>query len=432
MTLWKESAFPGTLAGPDLLLRRQRGKIDTQTLKAKWKAISEAESENLQDGWPWNMKLPCRGCSDGDKRGKEVRKPLSAFACRDAGYGKAWAEISKGQHLLCPACKRNAGMTMDSAIMFCDACGTLKAKMQFSDDERERWKDDAQKGFTCKRCEGQRKAKECFECVACGRHWLLSGFDGQEQLKNNDDRSLATMTCYRCVALKSNAEFMQKKRYCQGCKQSLPWSAYDPILLGCVLRNQGQRGFAASREVYCDACKYPPCGRCAARPWKPPSASHVHDGQYICSDCRFPPCAGGCGTPRPQHSAKCSVFHMPTWICEKCRCPPCTKCSARPPQPPKPSQFHEGDYVCQSCWFPPCAAGCGTPRPQSGHHSVFKMPTWTCEGCRWSEAYEKAKEHLNRTGKMNRWLRYQRLQCFSALPKEQKLRLRQLPQWTDP
>ena len=91
----------GTLPGPDLLLQRQRGNLTATAVKQKWKVVEEKEATNQSDGWPWNMQLPCRGCSDAQKRLEEVRHPLSAFACRDAGYQKAWADISRGQHLLC-------------------------------------------------------------------------------------------------------------------------------------------------------------------------------------------------------------------------------------------------------------------------------------------------------------------------------------------
>ena len=99
------------------------------------------------------MQLPCRGCSDAQGRLKEVKHLLATFVRRDAGYQKAWAEISLGQHLLCPTCKREAGLTMDGGIMFCDVCGNLKPNLQFSDAEKQRWTDDTEKSFTCLRCE---------------------------------------------------------------------------------------------------------------------------------------------------------------------------------------------------------------------------------------------------------------------------------------
>ena len=123
------------------------------------------------------MQLPCRGCSDAQTRLEEAKHPLSTFACRDAGYQKAWAEISRGQHLLCPNCKREAGMTMDGGIMFCDVCGNLKAKLQLSNAQKQRWTDDTEKSFTCLRCAGKRQASRCYPCVQCGRLWLASGFE---------------------------------------------------------------------------------------------------------------------------------------------------------------------------------------------------------------------------------------------------------------
>ena len=148
------------------------------------------------------MRLPCRGCSDAEATQKEVTHPLSTFACRDAGYTKAWAQISRGQYLLCPHRQREAGIRMDGKIWFRDACGILKAKMQFSNAEKQGWTNDTEKSFTCLQCEGQKQSKKCYACMQCGRHWLASGFDGAEHLKCNDDDEAATMTCYRCFALK--------------------------------------------------------------------------------------------------------------------------------------------------------------------------------------------------------------------------------------
>ena len=224
-------------------MQRQRGKLTPKALKEKWKSVDEKEAQNQSDGWPWNLQLPCRGCSDADKKLEEVKHPLSTFVCRDAGYQKAWAEISRGQHLLCPPCKRAAGMTMDGGIMFCDVCGNLKPKLQFSNAEKQRWTDDAEKSFTCQRCEGQMKATKCYPCLECGRHWLLSGFAGKEHIKMTDDSEAPVMTCYRCVALKENSELMLEQHKCQGCKKTLPWSAYDPILLGWIVENEKKRGF---------------------------------------------------------------------------------------------------------------------------------------------------------------------------------------------
>ena len=171
------------------------------------------------------------------------------------------------------------------------------------------------------------------------------------------------MTCYRCVGLNENSKLMLEQHKCQGCKRTLPWSAYDPILLGWTIKNEKKRGFSEKREVYCDDCKYPPCAKCSTRPWKPPTASHLHAGQYLCQSCRYPPCAGGCGTPRPQES-KNSVFKMPVWTCEKCRWR-CSRCSSRTSRTPRATDLHAGEYVCQICRYPPCARGCGAPRSQT-------------------------------------------------------------------
>ena len=184
------------------------------------------------------MQLPCRGCSDAQRRLEEVKHPLSTFVCRDAGYQKAWAEICQGQHLLCPNCKREAGLTMDGGIMFCDVCGNLKPKLQFSDAEKQRWTDDTEKSFTCLRCESQKQARNCYPCLECARYWLASGFDGKEHLKMTGDSEAPVMTCYRCMGLKEKWKLMLQQHKCQGCKRTLPWSAYDPILLGWIMKNK--------------------------------------------------------------------------------------------------------------------------------------------------------------------------------------------------
>ena len=95
-----------------------------------------------------------------------------------------------------PARKRGAGLTVFAAVIciFCDACGALRAKARFGDDEKQRWKGDAQKGFTCRRCGGQQKATERRERLTRGRHWLLSAFDGEEQLKFVGHSSVANMS----------------------------------------------------------------------------------------------------------------------------------------------------------------------------------------------------------------------------------------------
>ena len=156
----KQCILPsGTLPGPELLLQRQRGKLTAKALKERWKFAEEKEASNQSDGWPWNLQLPCRGCSDAQGRLEEVKHPLSTFVCRDAGYPKAWAEICQGQHLSCPNCKREAGLTIDGGIMFCDVCGNLKPKLQFSDAQKQRWTDDTEKSCTCLRCESQKQAR---------------------------------------------------------------------------------------------------------------------------------------------------------------------------------------------------------------------------------------------------------------------------------
>ena len=165
---------------------------------------------------------------------------------------------------------------------------------------------------------------------------------------------------------------MQKMKTCQGCKQCLPWSADDPIMLGNILRNKGRHGFADSRQVYCDNCKYPTCGKCCIKPRKPPSAAHMHEGIYVCLGCRFPPCASGCGTPRPRH---------------------------------------QNEY----------------------RYSIFHMETWTCSACQWNANLQEAKEHLMRTGKQNMWLKdIRRGREFKQLSTAQQKLLRQLPRWKDP
>lgn len=257
------------------------------------------------------MELPCRGCLDAQEELQEVTHPLSNFACRDAGCKKGWAEISRGQHLLCLHCLREPGIRMDGEIMFCDACRNLKAKVQFSIAEEQRWTDDTEKSSTCLRGEGQMEAKQCNPCLQGGRHWLASGSDGNEHLKINDDSESPMMTCYRGVALKENPNLMLEKHKRQVCKRTLPWSAYDPILLGWIIQHEKKRRFSEKREVYCDDCKNPPCAKCSIRPWKLPTATHLYDERYVCQSCRYPPCAGGCGTPRPQTHIRHSVFNVP-------------------------------------------------------------------------------------------------------------------------
>ena len=90
-------------------------------------------------------------------------------------------------------------MTMDGGIMFCDVCGNLKAKLQFSNVEKQRWTDDTEKSFTCLRCEGKQQASKCYPCVQCNRYWLASGFDAKEHIKIPDESEAPVMTCYRCV-----------------------------------------------------------------------------------------------------------------------------------------------------------------------------------------------------------------------------------------
>jgi len=143
--------------------------------------------------------------------------------------------------------------------MFRDVCGNVKAKVQFSNAEKQRWTGDTEKSFTCLHCEGQKQVKKCFPCLQCGRHWLASGFDGKEHLEITDDREAPVMTCYPCVGLNETWKLMLEEHKCQGCKRTLAWSAYDPILLAYLLKQEKKRGFSVKQEVYCDDCKYPPC-----------------------------------------------------------------------------------------------------------------------------------------------------------------------------
>ena len=246
-----------------------------------------------------------------------------------------------------------------------------------------------------------------------------------------DESEAPVMTCYRCEGLHKNWEIMSHQHKCQGCKKTLPWSAYDPILLGWLFKREKKRGFSEKREVYCDECKYPACARCSTRPWKPPTAMHLHDGQYVCQSCRYPPCTGGCGTPRPDKRSY-SVFHMPKWTCADCkRLPPCARCSTRPRMPPTAMHLHDGQYVCHSCWYPPCAGSCGTPRPEQRAYSVLKLPEWTCEECKWRWQYTQAKAHLEQHGTYNKWIQNVRILSFHTLSEEKKSLLRLLPKWTD-
>merc|ERR1711963_1288439 len=58
----------GAAPGPQLLLQRQTGAIDSEKkLKATWKKEVELQTEAAKKksaNWPWSMQLPCRGCSD--------------------------------------------------------------------------------------------------------------------------------------------------------------------------------------------------------------------------------------------------------------------------------------------------------------------------------------------------------------------------------
>ena len=64
-----------------------------------------------------------------------------------------------------------------------------------------------------------------------------------------DDSEAPVMTCYRCVGLNENWKIMSQEHKCHVCKKTLPWSAYDPILLGWLVKNEKQRGFSEKREV---------------------------------------------------------------------------------------------------------------------------------------------------------------------------------------
>ena len=99
----------------------QRGKIkDEAALRDAWKKQEEKEDKESVGSvgtWPWTMPLPCRGCSDAQK--KLVEYPLGGFAFEPNGVKAAWKTIAAGQHLMCPKCARERGIL--AVDMFCEA-----------------------------------------------------------------------------------------------------------------------------------------------------------------------------------------------------------------------------------------------------------------------------------------------------------------------
>ena len=92
-------------------------------------------------------------------------------------------------------------MTMNDGIMFCEACGTLKAKLQFSETERQRWAYDAEKSCTCLRYAAKKQAIRSYPHGQCSRRRLASSFHANEHLHIPDDSDAPATTCYQCMRL---------------------------------------------------------------------------------------------------------------------------------------------------------------------------------------------------------------------------------------
>ena len=113
--------------------------------------------------------------------------PLQAYCSLDSqdSLSRAWACVSKGQHLMCPKCNRARGIL--SADIFCEGCVKILPLCKFSEEYQAAWKADATCRFVCTKCEGNKRAQSSQYCAGCKREWLTSAFDDEELTEEVDE-----------------------------------------------------------------------------------------------------------------------------------------------------------------------------------------------------------------------------------------------------
>ena len=158
----------GLLPGPQLLLDVLTGNKSEAEAKAAWKKWQKENKDSTPNGsWLSVLELPCRRCTDNNPLGTEVLKAVSGFGT-DVLPRDVWQNVvSRGQDLICWACRRDVGDASTQNFICCEGCGIVQPLTDFETQEKKRWHSLDNSSILCKSCTGAGGRRVDGEMVQC-------------------------------------------------------------------------------------------------------------------------------------------------------------------------------------------------------------------------------------------------------------------------